>query len=270
MDGPDVESHYDRRDDLTEHLLAALRDAGVDTDDLARADLAGVEEFHVRGREATRALARDAALGDGDRVLDVGCGLGGPARTLAVEFDCRVVGLDRTRPFVRAAHDLTRRVGVDGCGGFVSGDALALPFADGSFDAVLLQHVTPNVPDETRLFAELARVLGPGGRLAVHEIFVPGSGEPVHYPVPFARGPADASLSTPGSFVDRARDAGLEPVDWTDDTDACLAWYDSMEGPPAVGFDAVMGPDFPEMGRNMRRNLAEGRAAVWRGVFERE
>lgn len=268
MDGPDVEAHYGQREDLTGRLLAALRTAGHDTGALSRDDLAGFEEFHVRGRGATRDLAGEAGLDDGDRILDVGCGLGGPARTLAVEFDCRVVGLDRTRSFVRAARELTRRVGLDVA--FVYGDALALPLADGAFDAVLLQHVVPNVPDEAGLFAELARVLRTGGRLAVHEIFADGGDRNLLYPVPFAREPADASLSTPGRFVERARDAGFEVRSWTDDTDACLAWYETLDGPPAVGFDTVMGSDFPEMGRNVRRNLSEGRASVWRGVFERQ
>jgi SAM-dependent methyltransferase len=261
----DIEAHYDRRGDLTARLLAALREAGHDPDALTREPLADVTEFHVRGRAATRELARLADLEDG-RVLDVGCGLGGPARTLAAELDCQVVGLDRTRAFVRAARDLTARVGLSGAA-FVHGDALALPVADGALDAALLQHVVPNVPDERALVDGLAAALRPGGRLAIHEIFV-DEGD-LHYPVPFASAPADASLSTPEGFVERARDAGFEVQVWEDDTTACLDWYESLDGPPAVGVDVVMGEAFPAMARNVRRNLAEGRAAVWRGVLVR-
>lgn len=267
MDEDSVAAHYDRQDDLTERLLSALREAGCDLDALTREDVASVAEFHVRGRAATRDLARLADLTSGERVLDVGCGLGGPARTLAAEFGCRAVGLDRTPAFVRAARELTARVGMTDEVAVVHGDALALPFADGVFDAALLQHVTPNVPDEERLFAELAAALRPGGRLAVYEVFTDGGD--LYYPVPFASDPADATVSTPDGFAGRAADAGFEALVWEDDTAACLDWYESMSGPPAVGLDVVMGSEFPAMGRNVRRNLAEGRAAVWRGVFER-
>ncbi|MFB6171825.1 MAG: cyclopropane-fatty-acyl-phospholipid synthase family protein [Haloarculaceae archaeon] len=267
MDGQDVEAHYDRRSDLTESLLAALRDAGRDPDDLSRGDLDGVAEFHVRGRAVTRELARLADLDAGERVLDVGCGLGGPARTLAAEYGCRAVGLDRTGAFLRAARELTARVGLADEVTFVRGDALAPPVADGAFDAAFLQHVGPNVPDEARLLDACAAALRPGGRLAVYEIFA-GDGD-LHYPVPFASDPGEARLSTPETFAERAAAAGFERLTWTDDTAACLDWYESMDGPPAVGLGVVMGEEFPAMGRNVRRNLAEGRAAVWRGVFER-
>lgn len=267
MDEDDITAHYDRQVDLTCRLLSALRDAGHDPNAVTREILASITEFHVRGRAATRELARSAVLEADERVLDIGCGLGGPARTLAAEFGCRTVGLDRTQAFVRAARKLSLCVGLADAVTLVHGDALALPVADGSFDAALLLHVTPNIPDEELLFAELAAALRPGGRLAVYEIF--GGDDDLHYPVPFASDPGSAHLSTPEAFAERAMDAGFKPRVWTDDTAACLNWYGSMDNPPAVGLEVVMGPEFPAMAQNVRQNLEDGRAAVWRGIFER-
>jgi MPBQ/MSBQ methyltransferase len=84
-----VSEHY-ARGDLAARILAALRAAGKDPDALTIEDLAPVDQFHIRGRDATLELARLAGITSEMRVLDAGGGLGGPARTLASEFGCIV------------------------------------------------------------------------------------------------------------------------------------------------------------------------------------
>lgn len=172
-----VERHYARDDDILLCIAAALREAGKDPSRLAPADLAPVDEFHIRGRESTVELARRAAPRTGERVLDLGCGLGGSARYLAAEHGCAVTGIDLTHAYVDAARTLTRWVGLDGRVRFEAADALALPFDDASFDLVWTEHVQMNIADKSRLYAEIARVLAPGGRLALHD-FLRGTGEP--------------------------------------------------------------------------------------------
>src|SRR5687767_8938331 len=137
---------------LLAKLLAGLEGAGKRVDSLSREDLAPFEEFHTRGREGTREVARLAGFSDGMRVLDVGCGIGGPARTLAAEFGCTVVGVDLVEEFVEAARELTARVGLADRVEFVQGDALELPFGEGEFDGAMLEHVTMNIQDKGRLF----------------------------------------------------------------------------------------------------------------------
>ena len=115
-------------------------------------------------------LARLAAPGPGTRVLDVGGGFGGPARTLAVEFGCRVTVVGLTESYVRAAKMLTARIRIDDRVSHHVGNAPALPFPDGAFDMVWTQNSGMNIADKERLDAGLHRVLRPGGLLALQEL----------------------------------------------------------------------------------------------------
>ena len=110
-------------------------------------------------------LARLAGLRAGAEVLDVGGGLGGPARTLALRLGCRVTVLDVTEEYCRVGVELTRRTGLAGRVSFHHGDALALPFADARFDVVWTQHSSMNVDDKEALYAGIHRALRRGGRL---------------------------------------------------------------------------------------------------------
>ena len=125
--------HYAPQD-VSARILGSIRAAGLDPDRLSRDEASMFDEFHGGGRESTRALARDIALAPGTRVLDVGCGIGGPARTLAAEFGCAVTGVDLTADFIHAARMLSLRVGMGETINFIEGSALALPLADAAFD----------------------------------------------------------------------------------------------------------------------------------------
>src|SRR5215472_4025098 len=130
-----VETHYTSAD-LGEIILAALKEAGKDLDQLAPDDLAPVDEFHGGQRPATVRLAEMVGFTGTERVLDVGSGLGGPSRYLAWRYGCRVSGLDLTVEFVRVAEMLTRMTGLTDSVDYRQGNALDLPFDDVSFDVV--------------------------------------------------------------------------------------------------------------------------------------
>ena len=180
-----VETHYTRQD-LGGIILAALKRAGKDIDHLTPDDLAPVDEFHGGQRQATIRLADLAGLRGGERVLDVGAGIGGPSRFLASRYGCQVEGIDLTAEFCRVAEMLTRLTGLTDKVGYRQGDALDLPFEDMSFDVVWSQNASMNIADRDRLYSEMHRVLKPGGRLALQEVVAGPGGEP-HYPVPWAR-----------------------------------------------------------------------------------
>lgn len=263
--------------DLTEQLLEAIESSGVDIDDLSREDIASFDEFHIRGREATREVAELGGIDEHARVLDVGCGIGGPARTLAAEFGCDVVGVEIVEEYRRAATLFTDRLGLAETVRFQHGNALDLPFEDDKFDVVWFEHVLSNIAAKHVALEEAGRVLSPGGTLTLYAICAGPGGEPV-FPVPWA---ADASLSyllSPEHLRQTVLDHGFQESAWRDVTESSLDSFREVvasmesrpaEAPPPLGPNLLMGADAPIKVKNVCRNLEEDRIAVVQGAFER-
>jgi sarcosine/dimethylglycine N-methyltransferase len=262
-----VRDHY-RATGLTGRLKTALAALGPEHQRLTPQQLAALDQFHTRGLAATAELANLAGITAGMSVLDVGSGVGGPARFLAETCGCRVTGVDLSEAFVEAARYLTGRTGQSGQVSFETASALALPFDGGDFDAVLLQHVAMNIADRARLYREIRRVLKAGGRLATFDVVLK-SGEP-HYPVPWARTPAASFLLTADATRAAIEPAGFRLLAWQDDTEAAKTWFAELRAsgpPPSPNLGVVMGPDIAELAANLGRNLMEGRLGILTAVF---
>jgi SAM-dependent methyltransferase len=266
-----VNAHYDR-EDLGANILEALEKAGKDVTALTVEDLAPVEEFHIGGRKRTMELARLAELSEGMRVVDVGCGIGGPARAIAHHFGCDVVGVDLTYEFCAAAGLLNERTGLAHKVDIRHGNALDLPLEDGCVDVVWMQHVGMNIQDKAGLFHELRRVLRPEGRLALYEVFA-GSRPAVHFPVPWASGPELSHLVTPEEAKDLFRAAGFRTEVWEEVTREVTLWFRGAlekamnRGPAPLSPGILMGPEFPAKAGNALRNLEEDRLRVVQAVL---
>jgi SAM-dependent methyltransferase len=268
-----LNDHYGQ-DDLCGKIQGACEHLGLSPDGITRENLANLDEIHIRGRDATRELAKLAGLNPGQKVLDVGCGLGGPARTLAAEFGARVVGLDIVTEFCRAATMLTGWVGLTDQVSFHEGDMRAMPFKDAEFDLVLTQHTILNVEGKDTLFAEIRRVLKPAGGFLVYEV-CGDDDSALHYPVPWAGSAAISHLLSASELRDRINAAGFTEKHWSDVTRKALDWFDGLAagmgqaGPTFTGpnLGLVLGPDAAEKSRNLQRNLREGRIQVVQGFF---
>src|SRR5579859_205656 len=266
LDG--VRDHY-RATGLTERLKTTLAAFGPEQQQLAPQQLAGLDQFHTRGLAATADLAKLAGITAQMAVLDIGSGVGGPARFLAATHGCRVTGIDLSEPFVEAARYLTERTGQGGQVSFQAGSALQLPFGDASFDVALLQHVAMNIADRARLYREIRRVLKVGGKFATFDVVL-NSGEP-HYPVPWARTPATSFLLTATATREAIESAGFRTLTWHDDTEGAKAWFAELRAsgpPPSPNLGVVMGPDFAQLAANLGRSLVEGRLGILTAVFE--
>jgi ubiquinone/menaquinone biosynthesis C-methylase UbiE len=266
LDG--VRDHY-RATGLTERLKAALTALGPEDQRLTPEQLGILDQFHTRGLAATAELAKLVGITADMSVLDVGSGVGGPARYLAATYGCRVTGVDLSEPFVDAARYLTERTGQSGQVSFQSASALELPFDDGRFDAVLLLHVAMNIADRMWLYREIRRVLKAGGRFATYDV-VSINGEP-HYPVPWARTPATSFLLTAAATRVAIESAGFRMLAWQDDTETARAWIAQLRAsgtPPSPNLGVVMGPDFAQFSANLGRNLMDGRLGILTAVFD--
>ncbi len=259
-----VSVHYARRD-----LIAAIRDGlasvGKTESTVTAEDLAPVDEFHIGGRVTSAELAQRLALTPEDRVLDIGCGLGGPARHIAAHYGCGVTGIDLTPDYVDAGNVLSGWLRLGDRVALQQGDALALPFPDGSFTAAYMLHVGMNIPDKPALFLEAARVLGASGRFGVFDVMRTGDGE-LAYPLPWASTAETNAIASAETYRDALCAAGFEIVSERERRDAALDYFARQRAkvtaaPAALGVHTLMGERRPEMVRNMSEAIAAGRIA---------
>lgn len=267
-----IENQY-HTPELFEDILGRLKDMNINSASVSRNDIAGVDEFHVRGAEVSRELVQEADLANLN-VLDIGCGIGGPARMLAADYGCKVTGVDISPEFIRTAKKLSELVGLGNHTEFIVANALNLPFADGSFDAVWTQHVQMNIRDKAKFYSEIKRVLTDKGLLIYYDIFNQ-NGQDVSYPVPWAN---DASISFLGSIRNMEtilKDLGFARVKITDQTqkatDFLLGLFEKLKknGPPKLGLNVLMGNSTKEKLGNILKGLEEGKIVLQSGIYKR-
>ena len=268
-----VKSHYGSGG-LAERVLAVIQEAGHDLDNLTPEILAPMDQLHSGGFATTKAQVAKLELSPEMRVLDVGCGIGGPARYLANTFGCRVTGIDLTDEFVEVARMLTKRCGLSDKTEFHQGNALELPFEDGTFDVVWCQNVTMNIENKGGLLAQIQRVLKPGGKFTYTEYVRGQGGDPI-YPVPWAHDPSYSFIVTPEEMRKMVEESGLRILDWTDTTTTILEWAREASerakaGPPnPLSIHVILGADLPDRQRNSNRNMAENRLVYIMAMAER-
>jgi len=258
---------YWGRAGLERKILDALAGAGKNVDTLTVDDLAPADQFHSGGKGATERLARLAKLQPGMRVLDVGGGLGGPARTLAAQFGCRVTVVALTESYVEAATRLTARVGLADRVTHRVGDALALD-VDGPFDVVWTQNSGMNIPDKERLYAGFARVLRAGGLLALQEPMA-GPVQPVLFPVMWARDAGGSFLRAPDEMRRVMETAGFQVRAWDDVTAEAVGPSTGASSPAHSVQRIIMGDAVDAIARSGQKNREESRIVMIQAVLER-
>ena len=259
----DVAGHY-TEGTLERRIFAALRQAGKDPDRLEPDDLAPLDEFHHGGRTATAAFAPRLDLRPGMQLLEIGAGIGGPARYFARHHGCRVTGIDLTEEFVAVARALTARLGMGDQVRFEQGSALNMPFAAASFDVATLLHVGMNIADKAQLFSEVRRVLKPGARFGIYDQMREAAGD-LAFPVPWATGPETSFVETAATYKELLVRDGFEIVWERSYRDDALATFNRQTqaqpgsgAPPFLGGHVTMGARAAEKVANHRSNTERG------------
>ena len=200
IDNDAVADHYGSGQ-LIEAIRSGITALGKSTSSVTIDDLAPVDEFHIGGRPATKALLDQINLMPDDLVLDIGCGLGGTSRYIATTHDCVVRGIDLTPEYVSAGNEICKWLGLRDLIRLQQGDALSTGFDNEEFDAACMLHVGMNIADKEALFAEIGRVLRPGGQLAVYDI-MKRDDQPLQYPVPWASNSKTCAIAPPRQYRD--------------------------------------------------------------------
>jgi SAM-dependent methyltransferase len=262
-DAKTIAAHWGR-DDIYERIVSALKEMSKPLDGLTVEDLAPVDHFHARGFPATVELADRLGIKPGQHILDIGCGIGGPARYIAKRFQCNVSGIDITEPFVEAANRLTALLRMERQVKIEQGDGRRLPYPGSRFDGAYTQHVTMNVADRRGFFAEAYRVLKPGAFFALTEHGLGPKGDP-HYPVPWSADGSGSHLIPPTETRAILEQTGFADIvmedtgaKYVDAYKTAIEISENDESPP-LGRHILMGETALEKARNAARNIEEGR-----------
>jgi sarcosine/dimethylglycine N-methyltransferase len=258
-----VAEHYGSAG-IAERVLAALREAKGPDAPVTPDTLAPFDHFHGRGVVATQEIAAQLALTPGERVIDIGSGIGGPARWFAATYGVQVTGVDLTPEFCAAAEALNAATGLADRVRILNGSALALPVPDAAFDAAYSQNVIMNIADKKQFYREAFRALRPGGRLALSNLCAGPAGEP-YFPAPWAMTRDTSFLASPDEMRADLNAAGFEIIEFRDITpgmrEAQRRTRERLDkgDMPKIAVDIIMGERARDMQRNSIRTIEDGR-----------
>jgi SAM-dependent methyltransferase len=270
MPSDTVPAHY-HRGDIVAALQEVMAQSGRAPADMHADDFAGLDQLHSRGLAATLDLLQLARVKHGDRVLDLGGGLGGSARVVASRTGCHVTVVDVTPALCAAGEEITRWLLLEHLVQFRVGDAAAPPVADASFEVVWTQHASMNIADKAALYHAAARALVPGGRFVLHDVMGDEGMDGLHYPVPWAASADLSALMPADEQRELIREAGFTERAWHDVTELTLEWLVRRREPPLaspMGPHLLFGDDAGTMFTNLRRNIEERRIRVIQAAFD--
>jgi ubiquinone/menaquinone biosynthesis C-methylase UbiE len=265
-DATSVSAHY-THGGLLNAIRAGVTQLGKTPESVTVDELAAVDEFHIGGRQASSDFLGQLGLTADDQVLDVGCGLGGPARFVASRYRCRVTGIDLTNEYVETGKVLCAWVRLGDRIALHQGSALSMPFPNDQFTGGYMMHVGMNIEDKTRLCAEIHRALRPGASFGIYDVMRIGEGDLI-YPVPWATTAETSFVASVEQYKQALQAAGFTIVAERNRHKFALTFFEQLRaktlaasGPPPLGLHILMGASAATKVQNMITNVAAGRLA---------
>lgn len=262
------------RENIYETIVKRLHEQGVEKNKITREHISSVDEFHIKGAEVSLEMAKEAELSKELKVLDVGCGIGGPARMIADVFGCSVTGVDLTNEFIRTASLLSQLVGLSGKTEFMTADATELPFEDNIFDVVWTQHAQMNIEEKEKLYSEIHRVLKREGRFIYYDIFS-SEKEDLKFPLPWADDSSISFLIKLNDFGRLMKETGFKELLRKERTSDSIDFFETVfennkkEGSPKIGLNIFMTEQSSFKLSNLLNNLSENKLKVQSGIYQK-
>ncbi len=258
-----IENFWTRGDIFT-RVHQAMTEAGLINKELNIEDLFPIDQYHARGIAATIDLGKRMPISKNQKILDIGCGLGGPARYYAKEFKCFITGIDITPSFIEIGNEFNKLTSMSNNVHLLVGNGEILDFKNETFDGAYSQHVTMNISDRKKFFSEAFRVLKKGSFFAFTEHGLGPEGDPI-FPLPWANSSEMSFLLPPETTISILKDVGFSDIKIIETADKYISSYEKLIGlkpknkKPILGIHVIGGNSMNERSTNSMQSIKDNR-----------
>jgi len=252
------------RGDIFSRVHHAMSEAGLINKELNIEDLFPIDQYHARGIAATVDLGKRMPISKNQKIIDIGCGLGGPARYYAKEFKCFITGIDITPSFIEIGNEFNKLTSMSDNIKLLVGNGEILDFKNETFDGAYSQHVTMNISNREKFFSEAFRVLKKDSFFAFTEHGLGPEGNPI-FPLPWADSSEMSFLLPPETTISILKDIGFSDIKIIETADKYILGYEKLIGlksenkKPILGIHVIGGESMNERSTNSMQSIKENR-----------
>ena len=239
VDSSDVENFW-TRGDIHSRIHKAMSEAGLNDKKLEIEDLFPIDQYHARGIAATVDLGKRMPIQENQKIIDIGCGLGGPARYFAKQFQCFITGIDITSSFVEIGNRFNKLTSMSNSVSLQVGNGEALNFENETFDGGYSQHVTMNIKNRKKFFLEAYRVLKKGTFFAFSEHGLGPERNPI-FPLPWADTSEMSFLLSPESTISLLKEIGFYDIQIIETSEKYILGYEKMISTKPEKEESILG-----------------------------
>jgi ubiquinone/menaquinone biosynthesis C-methylase UbiE len=270
----DIEAFW-TRGDIHSRIHLAMTKANLIDKKLEIEELFSIDQYHARGIAATFDLAKRMPIKKNQSILDIGCGLGGPARYYAKEFQCIITGIDITPSFIEIGNEFNKITSMSNKVKLKIGDGEILDFKNEIFDGAYSLHVTMNISDRKKFFSEAFRVLKKGSFFAFTEHGLGAEGNPI-FPLPWADTEEMSYLMPLEQTILLLKEIGFSNIEIIETGEKYISGYEKLtkssseKNKPILGIHVIGGESMQARSVNSMKSIRENRTLPFEIVCKKE